>query len=219
MLMPERYRVPHQHALERVRATGDLRLKGAIVTMHGLHKHGREFPIEMSLSSWISDGQRFHCGIVRDITERKQAEARLLQQQIEQQALLDLIPAMVWYKDAHNRILRANRLAAASINKTVSEIEGHLTEEFYPDEAEKYHQDDLDVMFSGQPKLGIVELYRTGTGEKRWVQTDKVPYRDGAGNIIGVLVFAQDITERKGTEEALRESEARLRSLMQFGDR
>jgi len=54
---------------------------------------------------------------------------------------LDLIPAMVWYKDAHNRILRANRRAAASIKKTVAEIEGRSTDEFYPEEAERYHQD------------------------------------------------------------------------------
>ncbi len=215
MIMPERYRANHQQALERVRTTGDMRLKGTIVTMRGLHKDGREFPIEMSLSSWISGGQRVHCGIVRDITARKEAEARLLQQQIEQQVLLDFIPAMVWYKDSHNRILRANRCAAESINKTVAEIEGRSTEEFYPEEAEKYHQDDLEVIVSGRPKLGIVEPYQTGSGEKRWVQTDKVPYTDTQGNILGVLVFAQDITERKRTEEALRESEERLRVMVE----
>lgn len=215
MIMPERYRASHQRALDRVRLTGDLRLKGAIVTMHGLHKDGREFPIEMSLSSWISGGRRVHCGIARDITARKAAEARLLQQQIEQQALLDLIPAMVWYKDSHNRIVRANRRAAESIQKTVAEIEGHSTAEFYPEEAEKYHQDDLEVIVSGRPKLGIVEPYRMGSGEKRLVQTDKVPYLDPQGNILGVLVFAQDITERQRTEEVLRESEERLRILVE----
>lgn len=215
MIMPERYRVNHERALERVRTTGEVRLKGAIVTMHGLHKEGREFPIEMSLSSWISGGRRFHCGIARDITARKEAEARLLQQQIEQQVLLDLMPAMVWYKDPHNRILRANRRAAESIDKTVAELEGRRTEEFYPEEAEKYHQDDLEVIVSGRPKLGIIERYQTGTGEKRWVQTDKVPYPDTQGNILGVLVFAQDITERKRTEEALRESEERLRAVVE----
>lgn len=215
MIMPERYRVNHERALERVRTTGEVRLKGAIVTMHGLHKEGREFPIEMSLSSWISGGRRFHCGIARDITARKEAEARLLQQQIEQQVLLDLMPAMVWYKDPHNRILRANRRAAESIDKTVADLEGRRTEEFYPEEAEKYHQDDLEVIVSGRPKLGIIERYQTGTGEKRWVQTDKVPYPDTQGNILGVLVFAQDITERKRTEEALRESEERLRAVVE----
>ena len=212
-IMPERYRAPHQRALERVRTTGEFRLKGTTVTMHGLHKTGREFPIEMSLSSWISDGRRFHCGIVRDITDRKAAEEQLRQQQIEQQVLLDLIPAMVWYKDSHNRILRANRCAADSIDKSVAEIEGRSTYDLYPEEAEKYHRDDMEVIASGQPKLGIVELY-AGSHEKRWVQTDKVPYRDAVGNM-GVLVFAQDITERKRTEEALRQSEQRLRIMVE----
>jgi PAS domain-containing protein len=66
---------------------------------------------------------------------------------------------MVWYKDTQNRILRANRQAAASINKTVAEVEGKSTYDLYPEEAEKYHQDDLAVVASGDPKLGIVELY------------------------------------------------------------
>ena len=39
-------------------------------------------------------------------------------------------------------------------------------------------EDDLEVILSGQPKLGIVEPYRTGSGERTWVQTDKVPYTD-----------------------------------------
>jgi PAS domain S-box-containing protein len=214
-LMPERYRAAHRQALERLRETGEFRLRGKIVTMHGLHKDGREFPIEMSLSSWVSEGRRFHCGIVRDVTAWKDAEARLLHQQIEQQVLLDLIPAMVWYKDPHNRILRVNRRAAESINRTVAELEGQPTAEFYPEEAEKYHRDDLEVITSRQPKLGIIELYRLGSGEKRWVQTDKVPYCDPQGNVLGVLVFAQDITERRQAEETLRETEERLRLMVE----
>ena len=215
MIMPARYRDDHLRALGHVQRTGNLRHKGSPVKVHGLRKDGREFPIEMSLSSWTADDQRFFCGILRDVTARDEAETHMRRQQIEQQALLDLIPAMVWYKDAHNRILRANRRAAESINKSVAEIEGQSTYDLYPEEAEKYHRDDLEVITSGRPKLGIVELYRTGSGEKRWVQTDKVPYCDVDGTVLGVLVFAQDITEQKRSEEALRGSEERLRAIIE----
>lgn len=214
-IMPTRYREGHQRGLERVKATGVTPSIGGPIEVHGLRKDGSEFPIELSLSAWRSGGQMMSCGIIRDITLRKEAEAKLLQQQIEQQVLLDLMPAMVWYKDTHNRILRVNRRAAESINKTVAEVEGQSTSDLYPEEAEQYYQDDLQVIASGEPKLGIVELYQTASGEKRWVQTDKVPYRDAQGNVIGVLVFAQDITERRQAEMALQESEHQYRILME----
>jgi PAS domain S-box-containing protein len=214
-IMPTRYREDHQRGLERAKATGVSPLTGRTLELLGLRKDGSEFPIEVSLGTWRFGGQMYSCGLIRDITQRKQAEATLLQQQIEQQVLLDLIPAMVWYKDTHNRIVRANRHAAESMNKTVAEVEGQLTSDLYPEEAEQYYEDDLQVIVSGLPKLGIVELYHMASGEKRWVQTDKVPYRDSQGHVIGVLVFAQDITERKRAEAALQESEHQYRLLME----
>lgn len=213
--MPARYREDHQRRLEGFKATGQSPLTGRTVEFHGLRKDGSEFPIEVSLGTWQFGGQMFSCGIIRDITLRKKAEAKLLQQQVEQQVLLDLIPAMVWYKDTYNRILRANRHAAESINKVVAEVEGQSTSDLYPEEAEQYYQDDQQVITSGMPKLGIVELYQPASGEKRWRQTDKVPYRDPQGNVIGILVFAQDITERKRAEAALQESERQYRLLME----
>jgi PAS domain S-box-containing protein len=214
-IMPIRYREDHRHGLERAKVAGAAPLTGRTIELHGLRKDGSEFPIEVSLATWRFGGQMYSCGIIRDSTQRKKAEATLQQQQIEQQVLLDLIPAMVWYKDTNNRIVRANRHAAESINKTVAEVEGLLASDLYPEEAEQYYQDDLQVIASGRPKLGIVERYQTASGEKRWVQTDKVPYRDPQGHVIGVLVFAQDITERKQAEVALQESEHQYRLLME----
>jgi PAS domain S-box-containing protein len=214
-IMPMRYRERYVREIEVARAAGAPTHVGRTIELSGLRKDGSEFPIELSLSTWQSGEQIVSCGIIRDISLRKEGEAKLFRQQIEQQVLLDLIPAMVWYKDSENRILRANQQAAASINKTVREIEGQSTYDLYPEEAEKYHQDDLGVFASGEPKLGIVELYEVAPGHKRWVQTDKVPYRDADGHVIGVLVFAQDITERRQAEAALQESERQYRLLME----
>jgi PAS domain S-box-containing protein len=130
-------------------------------------------------------------------------------QRDELEAILDSVPAYIWYKDSRNRILRANRLAAESMNVTAADLEGRSTYDLYPEEAEHYYQDDLEVIRTGQPKLGIIERLRVGD-RKIWVSTDKVPYRDAAGEIIGVIVFAVDITERVLAEQALRQAHDEL---------
>ena len=126
---------------------------------------------------------------------------RLRRLYAEQQTIFNASPAMIWYKDTKNNFVRVNRSVAAALGKLREQIEGHSAYELFPDEAERYYQDDLDVIRSGLPKLGIVEQLASVGGEKRWVQTDKLPYRDEAGNIIGVLLFTVDITERKRAEE------------------
>lgn len=125
----------------------------------------------------------------------KRAEERLYRIQKEQQIIFDSVPAMIWYKDTENRILRANRTAANSIGFTVDALQGQSVYDLHPEDARKYHQDDLEVIRTGLPKFGIVEPYQTGSGEKRWIRTDKVPYRDEEGRITGVIVFATDITD------------------------
>ncbi len=126
------------------------------------------------------------------------------------QALIDSIPALIWYKDSHNRVLRLNVLAAKSMGKTVEELEGRSTFDLYPGEAAQYHQDDLEVIRSGEPKLGIVEPFTNASGERLWMRTDKIPYRNETGDVVGVIVVAVDVTERVRTDEALRRTQEEL---------
>ncbi len=148
-----------------------------------------------------------------DITERRKAEAILRRQQEELQVLFDLNPAMIWFKDTHNNHLRVNKRAADAIGLPVSEIEGHPAAHVYPEEAEHFYADDLKVILARQPKLGIIECIHDAAGREQWVQTDKVPYFDAEGNVVGIVVSSQDITARRESERALRESEERFRQL------
>ncbi|HEX2278557.1 MAG TPA: GAF domain-containing protein [Candidatus Tectomicrobia bacterium] len=81
ILMPARYRVAHQRAVDQLMRTGQPRLTGKTLEFHGLRKDGSEFPLEMSLATWESGGSTFCSGIIRDITERKQALEQLQRQQ------------------------------------------------------------------------------------------------------------------------------------------
>ena len=148
-----------------------------------------------------------HSALERDVSERTVELARtneaLQREQIEMRVLFDLMPAMIWFKDTENGILRVNKRVAEAAMKPAEEIEGRPSVEIYPQDAARFYADDLEVIRSGAPKLGFVEAFRDGEGKELWVQTDKVPYCDRDGKVIGILVMAQDITERKKADEAL----------------
>jgi PAS domain S-box-containing protein len=76
-LMPEYLRQIHLTSLKRYIATGQRHISWQNVQLTGLHKSGREFPIEVSFTEYTSQGRRFFTGFVRDVTERKQAEEAL----------------------------------------------------------------------------------------------------------------------------------------------
>jgi PAS domain S-box-containing protein len=86
LLMPARYRDAHSKGLERLHATGQRKMIGKTVELHGLRKDGQEFPLELSVATWQSRQDTFYGGIIRDITKRKQAEEALRKAHAELEA-------------------------------------------------------------------------------------------------------------------------------------
>ena len=70
----------------------------------------------------------------------------------------------------------------------------------------------MKVIGSGQPKRNIVESMKSPKGTL-WVQTDKIPYHDAQGKIIGIIGFTVDITLRKQMEDSIKEHSAKLEAL------
>ncbi|MDI1312093.1 PAS domain S-box protein [Prosthecobacter sp.] len=150
-----------------------------------------------------------------DITQRKKSEAAMQKQQAELRVLFDLMPAMIWFKDIRNGFIKVNQRVAEATGLTIAEIEGKSAEEIFPNEAAGYYADDLQVIHSNAPKLGIIEKMQGAAGQELWIQTDKIPVCDDEGNVTGLIAMVHDITESKRTEEALRESESRYHSLFE----
>ncbi|HSX61871.1 MAG TPA: CHASE domain-containing protein [Tahibacter sp.] len=83
VLMPERYRDAHLNGLARFLAGGEPRVIGRAVEVAGLHRDGSEFPLEISIGHWRSDGEHHFTAILRDITRRREIEEALLSQRKE----------------------------------------------------------------------------------------------------------------------------------------
>ncbi|PKL16735.1 MAG: hypothetical protein CVV49_14545 [Spirochaetae bacterium HGW-Spirochaetae-5] len=123
---------------------------------------------------------------------------------LEFESILDHLPALVFYKDKNNNFIRVNKYVARAYNMEKRDLEGKSLYDLYPKtEADKYFQDDLDVINSGVAKLNIEEHWRTAEGV-RWVNTSKIPFVGEDGEIIGVIGISTDITERKLAEDKLR---------------
>jgi PAS domain S-box-containing protein len=140
-----------------------------------------------------------------DVHERKLLELKSAAQKEELQLILDAVPALVFYKDRESRYVRVNRALAELVGKSPEDFAGKTDVERGVPHAEDYRQDDLRVMTSGEPIRQKEEPLQTPAG-LRCLLTDKMPYRDERGEIVGIIGFALDITERKQAEERLRAS-------------
>ena len=70
--------------------------------------------------------------IVRDITVRKQNEARLSELQVQQQAILDNIPDMAWIKDKKHRFIAVNKALATASGVEIQDMIGKTDLDYYP---------------------------------------------------------------------------------------
>lgn len=79
LIIPERFHEAHRNGMARFTKYGKAHVIGKTVELAARTKHGKEVPIELSLSTWMVRDERYYTGIIRDIGERKRAEKALRQ--------------------------------------------------------------------------------------------------------------------------------------------
>jgi PAS domain S-box-containing protein len=181
------------------------------------HKDGRLVVFESSgVPFFDAEGRlRGYRGVDRDITERKRLEEILEREREELKLIIDSSPIIVFYKDTEGRFIRVNKTLAEALNMPEENFVGKTVFDLYsPQIARGMTDDDQEVIRSRRPKLKIIEQYESASGI-RWAQTDKIPICGKDGVPIALIGFAQDITERKRAEAALRESEEKYRDLVE----
>lgn len=131
----------------------------------------------------------------------------------EHSALLDAIPAMVFFKDRSHRYIAVNKAYADHYRLPIESIVGKRDEEIFDaDTAQGYRDNDEAIMASGVPRLNVELTWKLDDGTDGWTLENNVPFRDESGRVMGMVGVVIDITERKRVEAALRSTEIELRA-------
>lgn len=176
------------------------------LSLEFLRRDGQRIPVEATASVIDVGGETIAQAIFHDIRDRKRYEAALQESQQFLQTILDTVPISVFWKDRTSNYLGANqRFLQDAALSSVSELAGKsdLDLPWGATEGENYRADDRAVIESGKAKLGLVKTQYQQDGVIIWVEVNKLPLRNLAGDIIGVLGTYQDITERHNTEITL----------------
>lgn len=214
ILIPERFAARHVAHRTRYLQEPRLRPMGANLDLYGKRKDGSEFPVDLMLSPLQTSEGPFVLVVVRDITEQRAVVERqrfvaLADASLEFIGMCDRELRPFYVNPAGMRLVGLESLEAACRVKVQEyffpEDQPFITGQFFP-----------GVMREGHGEVEI-RFRHFQTGEAIWMLYNVFSLRDPRGEVVGWATVSRNIHDRKKAEEALRESESRLRLAQQVG--
>lgn len=207
-LMPLRYRQSHETAFRTAAREAGRGTLSRRLEVHGLTKDGREFPVELSLATWLSDGKRYFSGIMRDISERREAEE---ERKLLESAVANVHDAIVVSTTGERgrgpTILYANPAFTKMTGFTDPEVLGRS---FGILVGAKSDARSLRRLYrrirSGEPASVELIAYRRD-GREFLMDWHASPIGEVDGRVRYFVSVQRDITEERLTEEALRRAD------------
>jgi PAS domain S-box-containing protein len=177
-------------------------------------KDGTIFPVEITGSMFELAGRKVLCGVIRDITERKQAEKKLQESEVQLRRAQEVAHIGSWYLDLRTGQLmwsdETYRIFGVPKGKPLKETD--FLAIVHPDD-KSYVEQSWAAALRGE-QYDIEHRILKG-GIVKWVQEKAELEFDAEGKPVSGIGTVQDITTRKKTEVALRESERKYRTVFQ----
>ena len=208
MLVPEDKRQETEELLVQIRSgrsfTG--------VETERIHKCGLRFPVSITLSP-VRDAEGNIVGvskIAHDISEQMASVAAVRESTGLLQVLIREAPAGLAMFDSEMRMLACSDRWRADRCLTNIEVVGWTHAELDPAIPDRWKQEERRAL-GGETIVSPQDFYKRHDGQIRWLSRTLRPWMTGTGEIGGIVILSEDITERKLAEDARRRSEEFLR--------
>jgi PAS domain S-box-containing protein len=156
-------------------------------------------------------------GITRDITSHKEAEAKHRKSEKLYRQIVENAQEGIWTIDVHDKTNFVNKKICEILGYTPEEMMGKELYDFMDAEGKAYAIACMERRRNGaEENLDI--RYKTKSGEDVWANIAANPMFDEDGKYMGALAMVTDITQRKQDEDALKKSEANLRTIFDNTD-
>ncbi len=176
----------------------------------GRRKGGSSFPAEACSHYFTVDGKSLRIIVVRDITEQEKARQPLRESEERFRTMADDTPLMIWVTDVQGRIEFVNRACCQFFGVTQETIQTIGWQSLvHPEDASAYVDEFVACLRERMPFHALARV-RRHDGVWRWVESFGQPRFAPSGEFVGMVGNSPDITERRQSDEALRESEKRL---------
>lgn len=203
LIVPEDLREAHRRGLRRYLDTGEARILGRPIELVGRRRDGSHFPVELTIVRADLPGPPTFTGYVRDITERKQAEAALMEGEQRLRHALEAGRMGVWDWD-----IGSGRVEwSASLERIHGLEEGSFAGTIEAFQADIYPDDHRRVRDAIERSLADLEPYRVEyrivrpDGSQRWIEAIGDVRRDASGAPVRMHGVCMDVTDRREGEE------------------
>jgi len=209
-IIPQRYREVHDRGLRNFHRTGEGPVLNKRIEIEGVHRDGREFPVDLAISAVRSQTGWTFSAFVRDITRRKRVEEVLAEETEVLYLLMDNTQDSIYFKDTAGRFTRLNPAHARALGiANVKQALGKTDFDFLSQvSAQAAWADEQQIMRTGLPLVGKTEKVSRSDGVTTWYSTTKVLVYDSQRRVAGTLGVSRDISELKLAEAELEAAKA-----------